>query len=199
MHLNKRYPKKKHHFITKMNHDNLHLPRCNRCNFAMQTLFNLPIISRLMQSLYGYSSKSPKSHLEFTKLTSISKTKDNKILWNVKTWRILMFSLWRIFFENIGPFDEDGFKCSHCCLGYLKSQSIMWICFLSLVRFISMFGIVNSLMKFVQLYDVFVWLCGNIEYLSNWFQVVCQPHFGFQWLIFWGFTGWWKPTMMTYA
>ncbi len=86
MHLNKRYPGEKHRFITKVNHNSLHVPRCNRCNrcnFAMQILFNLPIISRLqnlMQSLYGYSSKSPKSHLEFTKLTLIMKTKDNKIL-----------------------------------------------------------------------------------------------------------------------
>ncbi len=116
-----------------MNHNSLHLPKCNRCNFAMQTLFNRLIISRLqnlMQFLYGYSSNSPKNHLEFTQLTLIMKTKDNKILWNVKTCWIPMFLLWRKFFEIVGPFDEDGFKCIHYCLGYLKSQSIMWCGFI---------------------------------------------------------------------
>jgi len=44
-----------------------------------------------MQFLYGYSSNSPKNHLEFTKLTLIMKTKDNNILWNVKHVGFLCF------------------------------------------------------------------------------------------------------------
>ncbi len=53
----------------------------HRCNFAMQTFSNLPIVSRLknfMQSLYRYFFKSSKKHLEFTKLTHIMETKGNK-------------------------------------------------------------------------------------------------------------------------
>jgi hypothetical protein len=49
----------------------------------------------------------------------------------------------------------------------------MWCGFYFVLgMFHSHVGIVNSLVKFVQLYDVFVWLCGNIEYLSNWSQIV---------------------------
>jgi hypothetical protein len=39
----------------------------------------------LFQSLYQYFCKSPKRHLEFTKLVNIMETKALKLLRNVKT------------------------------------------------------------------------------------------------------------------
>jgi hypothetical protein len=193
MHLNKGYPGKKHHFVTKVNHRSLHLPKCNRWNFAMQTFFNLPIISRLqnlMQSLYGYSFKNPKNHLECTKLTLIMKTKDNKILWRVKTCWVSMVSLSKKSLKMLALLIKMVSNASIIALATLNLNPLCDVnCFFVLNMFHSHVGIVNSLVKFVELYDFFVWICCNIEYLSNWSQVVCRPHFGFQWLFFGGFYG----------
>ncbi len=57
-------------------------------NLAMQSLFTMPMISKLenfLQMLYGYFSTSPKRHLEFTKLVEIVETKGLKVIQNVKT------------------------------------------------------------------------------------------------------------------
>ncbi len=57
-------------------------------NLVMQTLSSFPLVhgmEPLFQSLYQYFCKSPKRHLEFTKLVNIMETKALKLLRNVKT------------------------------------------------------------------------------------------------------------------
>jgi hypothetical protein len=49
-------------------------------------------IEGLLQTLYNYFFKSPKRHLEFTKLTELMETKGAKILKNVKTCLISILS-----------------------------------------------------------------------------------------------------------
>jgi len=47
----------------------------------------------LLHTLYNYFSKSPKRHLEFTKLAELMKAKGVKILKNIKTYWISMLFL----------------------------------------------------------------------------------------------------------
>jgi len=57
-------------------------------NFAVQTLSHLPMVKRtksLLSTFYNYFYKSPKKHLEFTKLAKIMETRGVKILKNIKT------------------------------------------------------------------------------------------------------------------
>jgi len=49
----------------------------------------------LLHTLYNYFSKSPKRHLEFTKLVELMKTKGVKILKNIKIYWISMLFLVR--------------------------------------------------------------------------------------------------------
>jgi hypothetical protein len=49
----------------------------------------------LLHTLYNYFSKSPKRHLEFTKLAELMITKGVKILKNIKTYWISMLFLVR--------------------------------------------------------------------------------------------------------
>jgi ubiquinone/menaquinone biosynthesis C-methylase UbiE len=57
-------------------------------NLAMKELSSLPVIAKienLLQSLYSYFARSPKRHLEFTKLAAVMETKGLKIIRNIKT------------------------------------------------------------------------------------------------------------------
>jgi ubiquinone/menaquinone biosynthesis C-methylase UbiE len=57
-------------------------------NFAVQTLSHLAMVKRtksLLSTFYNYFYKSPKRHLEFTKLAKIMETRGFKILKNIKT------------------------------------------------------------------------------------------------------------------
>jgi hypothetical protein len=61
-----------------------------------QTLNHFPIVSQIedmLQNYYMYFSHSPKYHIEFTKLVELMEIKILKILHNVKTWWINIFSL----------------------------------------------------------------------------------------------------------
>ncbi len=67
----------------------------HRTNFAIQTLYHLPMVKRiegLLSTFYIYFYKSPKRHFEFTKLAKIMETKGAKILKNIKTQLINMLS-----------------------------------------------------------------------------------------------------------
>jgi hypothetical protein len=67
----------------------------HRTNFVVQTLSHLPMVKRiegLLSTFYNYFYKSPKRHLEFTKLAKIMETKGAKILKNIKTQWITMLS-----------------------------------------------------------------------------------------------------------
>jgi hypothetical protein len=61
-------------------------------NLAVQILSHLQMANKiegLFQTLHNYFSKSPKRHLEFSKLTEFMEMKGAKILKNVKTrWDI---------------------------------------------------------------------------------------------------------------
>ncbi len=59
-----------------------------KTNFVVQILSHLPMVKRiesLLSTFYNYFYKSPKRHLEFTKLAKIMETKGTKILKNIKT------------------------------------------------------------------------------------------------------------------
>jgi hypothetical protein len=59
-----------------------------RNNLAVQCLSDLKMVARietLLVVLHTYFSKSPKHHLELQKLAKLLKSKDRKILQNVKT------------------------------------------------------------------------------------------------------------------
>jgi hypothetical protein len=45
------------------------------CSENLSSMFMVSKLKNLFQSLYGYSSSSPKRHLEFQKLAKIVKTK----------------------------------------------------------------------------------------------------------------------------
>jgi hypothetical protein len=67
-------------------------------NLAVQVLLKLNMVSKLetfskLWSLYVYFCKSPKRHLEVSKLVEILETKGNKILKNVKIRWISMLAL----------------------------------------------------------------------------------------------------------
>ncbi len=71
-------------------------------NLAVQTLSNLPLVSRieiLLQCLYGYFNHIFKMHLEFTKWVGIMEIKGNKFLWNLKiTWISMINFIKCVFF-----------------------------------------------------------------------------------------------------
>ncbi len=69
------------------------MPR--RTNLKMQSLFSMPMVSKLkdlLQSLYGYFFRSPNCYLEFTNLVEIVEIKGLKVLRNVKTSWISMLA-----------------------------------------------------------------------------------------------------------
>ncbi len=72
----------------------------HRMNLVVQILLVFPLVKHIenlfIQTLHGYFAHSLKRHLEFTKLIKIMETKGNKILHNVKTTWISMFSLAKI-------------------------------------------------------------------------------------------------------
>lgn len=93
------------------------------CNLVMQTLSKLHSIAtliQLMQTLYGYFSKSPKRHLEFTKPTQNMETKGNKILCIVKRHvGSPFYHLWNeSFILTLVTFNKDAFRFIHCPLGF---------------------------------------------------------------------------------
>jgi len=60
----------------------------HRTNLGVQIVSHLQMVNRfegLFQNLYNYFSKSPKRHVEFTKLAKLMEPKGVKILKNVKT------------------------------------------------------------------------------------------------------------------
>ncbi len=60
----------------------------HKTNLGIQIVSHLQMVSRfesLFQNLYNYFSKSPKRHLEFTKLAKLMEPKGAKIFKNVKT------------------------------------------------------------------------------------------------------------------
>ncbi len=73
----------------------------HRTNLAVQILSHLQMVNRfegLFHTLYNYFSKSPKRHLEFTKLV--------KILRNVKTRWISMLSLVQCVMVRVQNFSD---------------------------------------------------------------------------------------------
>ncbi len=67
----------------------------HKTNLVVQILSHLQMVNNLeglFQTLYNYFSKSPKRHLEFTKLVELMETKGARILKNVKTHWISMLS-----------------------------------------------------------------------------------------------------------
>ncbi len=74
-----------------------------RTNLGVQIMLHLQMVSRfegLLQNVYNYFSKSPKRHLEFTKLAKLMEPKGAKILKNVKTRSISMLNpTWHVMVE----------------------------------------------------------------------------------------------------
>ncbi len=59
------------------------------------------------------------------------------------------------FLWTLATFDENRFGFNHCPISCLKSWSIMW-CGIFFGLFIPMLETLNSLVKFVQLHNVFI-------------------------------------------
>ncbi len=127
----------------------------------MQILSNLPLVIHLeylLQTLHSYFAHSPKRHLEFTKLVEMLKTKGNKIFQNVKTRWISMLSLAKrlmaeyktllVKVELNRPTNQQA-KQNHEHLCDLQILLVL-VCNLPLLEF------VHALIKFAQMWDVFV-------------------------------------------
>ncbi len=78
----------------------------HRTNLAIQFLSNLTFFSCFdvfMTNLHSYFSHSPKSHLKFQKLVTITETNGSKILKNMKTWWMLMLDPLKITIIEYKP------------------------------------------------------------------------------------------------
>jgi hypothetical protein len=75
----------------------------HRTNLVVKELSNLSIIAKiknLLQTLYTYFARSPKRHMESTKLAAIMETKGLKIIHNIKTrWFSMVSPLKRVMSE----------------------------------------------------------------------------------------------------
>lgn len=102
--------------------------------------------------------KSPKKHMDFTKLVDIMETKANKFLRNVKTCWISMLSPMKHVICEYHPLLMKMALDSPTIA--LATSNLELICdmesLLSLVCLVPMLEIVNVLVKFAQLHDIFV-------------------------------------------
>jgi sulfur relay (sulfurtransferase) DsrF/TusC family protein len=130
-------------------------------NLAIQTLSKLPLmfkIEAMLQSIYTYYSLSPKQHLDRCKLANYLEQKALKIIYNMKTCWILMFSLAKwILIEYkiiaIQMFDEQAsHDTSKVGLELLCDVEV----FLGLTCIIPMLELVLGLSKFAQNQDIFI-------------------------------------------
>jgi len=77
----------------------------HRTNMVVITLLNVPLLHQLegiLQNIYVFYPHNLKKFVEFQKLANLLNTKDNKILWNVKTHWISMLSPSKKSIINIG-------------------------------------------------------------------------------------------------
>ena len=157
---------------------------CTQDKLGVEPLSNLPIVGKyesLCQSMYAYFSPSPKQHFEFQKLDDVMETEWLNMLRNVKTcWISVLEPLRRIMGEYITliyKMAEDvavqdlhlserqraSKETTRHNLDLLSDVGTLFIlpCLLPLLE--SM----NSLMKFAQARDVFIY-----DYVAD--MGICQ-------------------------
>jgi len=136
---------------------------------AIKELGELPIIAKiesLMSQLNGYFGSSPKWHLEFTKLAAVLHIKGLKLLKQVKThWLSMLFPLVRVISEyrtlvaklaNDSKNVEATRKQRASAFALLASLLDVSIS-VALSCFLLLFQTMNSLMKFGQQRDIFIY------------------------------------------
>jgi hypothetical protein len=140
----------------------------HRTNLAVKELSNLPVIAKienLLQSLYSYFARSPKRHLEFTKLAAVMETKGLKIIRNIKTrWLSMVSPLKRVISEYrtlVQKMQEDSCDCTSTFASRESSRANLELLLdisvpVALTCFLPLLETVHYLVKFSQQRDVFI-------------------------------------------
>jgi hypothetical protein len=140
----------------------------HRTQLAVRELSHLPVISRienLLEKLYNYFARSPKRHMEFTKLAGIMQTKGLKIIRNVKTcWLSMLSPLKRVMSEYqtlVHKMHEDSMDSTttHISRESAKANYDLLVDIsipIALACFLPLLETVHCLVKFSQERDIFI-------------------------------------------
>jgi hypothetical protein len=140
----------------------------HRTNLAVKELSNLPVIAKienLLQSLYSYFARSPKRHLEFTKLAVVMETKGLKIIRNIKTrWLSMLSPLKRVISEYrtlVQKMQEDSLDSTSTFASRESSRANLELLLdisvpIALTCFLPLLETLHYLVKFSQQRDVFI-------------------------------------------
>ncbi len=130
-------------------------------NLVVITLSNVPLLHQLegiLQNIYVFYLHNLKKFVEFQKLANLLNTKDNKILWNVKTHWILMLSPSKIIYYEYWPLivkmhiESPNNDTANKNLNARCDVELI----LGLPCLLPLFECVHKLIKIVQGRDVFV-------------------------------------------
>jgi hypothetical protein len=155
---------------------------CQKKNLAMQTSSSFPLVhgvETLFQSLYQYFYKSPKRHVEFTKLVNIMETKGLKLLRNVKTrWDSMLSPTKWVMVEYKTLLMKMALNMDANSQVATNFEHLVDLDMLFYLYYILPFlGYVHSLIKFSQCNDIFV--CNFLRVVK-----VCQAQLYFQFVNF---------------
>jgi hypothetical protein len=140
----------------------------HRTNLAVKELSQLPVIQKIeniLHVLHKYFARSPKRHIEFTKLTEVMETKDLKILRDVKTrWLSMVSPLKRVMSEYrtlIQKMQEDSKDATtpHASRELAKTNFSLLVDVsvpIALTCFLPLLETVHYLVKFSQQRDIFI-------------------------------------------
>jgi hypothetical protein len=140
----------------------------HRTNLAVKELSHLPVIQKIeniLHVLHKYFARSPKRHIEFTKLAEVMETKGLKILRDVKTrWLSMVSPLKRVMSEYrtlIQKMQEDSKDATtpHASREVAKTNFSLLVDVsvpIALTCFLPLLETVHYLVKFSQQRDIFI-------------------------------------------
>jgi hypothetical protein len=161
----------------------------HRTNLAIKELSHLPVIDKienLLHNLHKYFARSPKRHIEFTRLSEVMQTKGLKIIRNNKTrWLSMLSPLKRVMSEYrtlVHKMHQDGLDgtstsaAREVAIGnynLLVDISIP----IALAGFLPLLETVHYLVKFSQQQDIFIcdYLAAVKVCQGQLYELYCDP------------------------